>query len=495
MLSTRNIRIQSDINLRPELYIRPNAFWKSQQVNAEEMIASTDVQKQLEDDGIWICEETDTTRGRIKRRIADLTQNFPTVEAEWSGHFWQEFFFKRGNDRPSQLLRMCVERRQVHSESHRDAKSHVETGPDDRLPPVVTDSHYSVSVLVEPWVVTKFDRRGYVFSDILYALTTPVDLTSANDIQLCPGIRLYRDSLHLAAGITVEVKPLNQDGRIGKKEREHAIRYATLTASIMLHEELKLCYLASDDDDFFSVPGHLDNHFIAAVGYKAYHFIHCLREPEPPRDYDVKYESYFLNEYDMNYAEERNTFRRIINWIYVYQIKILRDVELARLRKVLALDPEVRKHRLETRTYKYIRFTHDFRRGKWGFKVHDDTPDNQKSEHSATHHGAVEGTALAPDAANPPKGIDDLFQEKQVDVSNPNLSHPAANSHRRFPHDFDSAFGADNAVMHKDGAMQVRREGKKLCGSTNTRTGKPCKLRSSGAGCHIAGHRLELEHT
>ena len=54
-----------------------------------------------------------------------------------------------------------------------------------------------------------------------------------------------------------------------------------------------------------------------------------------------------------------------------------------------------------------------------------------------------------------------------------------------------------NAVVDLDVAMKVRRERKKLlCGSANTVTGKPCKLRlhSDGAGCHIASYRGELEH-
>ena len=493
MLSPRNIRIQSDPNHRPELYIRPKAIWQFQQDRANARMANTDIQKQLEDDGLWMCKETATTTRRIERRIADLKLNHPEVESEWSVHFWQEFFFKRGNDSPSQLLKKCVERRQLHSESYRDAKGHVENDAEDRLPPVVANSRHSVPGSAEPWIMTKFNQRGYAFSDILYATTSPVDLTSADDIQRYPGIRLFPDSLHLAAGFTVEVKPLDPNGSIGKEEMEHAIRYSTLTASIMLHEELKLCYLASDDDNFFPVPDHLDNHFVAAVGYKAYHFIHCLRHPE--LNADVKYESYLLNEYDMRDATDRETFRQTMNLIYVYQTEILRNIELARLRKVLALDPEKRKHRLETRTHKYIRFSHEDRGTEWGFQVHDDSPDHQKSEHSATYHDAVEETAPSLDADNPPNSIDDLFQEEPVDVSSLNLYLPDANSKTQLAQGLDGAFEPhqeENAVMDIDGAMKVRRERKKLCGSTNTRTGKPCKRPSDGPGCHLAGHRVEL---
>ena len=372
-------------------------------------MATTDIQKQLEDDGMWMCKETATTTRRIERRIARLTLDHPTVEAEWSVHFWQEFFFKHGNDSPSQLIQKFVERRQLHSESYRDAIGKVGNNPDDRLPSVVSNSPHSVPVSAEPWIMTKFNQRGYAFSDILYATTTPVDLTSADDIQRYPGIRFFRDSFHLAAGFTVEVKPLNPDGSIGKDTRDHAIRYSTLTASIMLHEELKLCYLASDDDDFFPEPDHLNNHFFAAVGHKAYHFIHCLRHPEPYAD--IIYESYFLGEYDLSYALERETFRRTINQIYVYQITTLRNVELGRLRKILALDPEIRKHRLETRIHKYIRFSYDYREGVRGFKVYDDSPDDRKSEHTANHYEAAKETAPALDADNPPNTMDGLYRE------------------------------------------------------------------------------------
>ena len=304
------------------------------------------------------------------------------------------------------------------------------------------------------------------------------------------------DCHHLAAGFTVEIKPLNLNSSIGKDKMEHAIQYSTLTASIMLHEELKLCYLASDDDDFFLMPDHLDNHFVAAVGYKAYHFIHCLRHPIS--DDDVKYESYLLREYDLSDVTDRETFRQTMNTIYVYQIEMMRDVELARFRKILALDLEKRKHRLKTRTHKYIRFSHELRGSKWGFKVHNDSPDDQKSEHEATLHDAVEETAPALNADNPSNNIDDLFQEKQVDVSTLNLFSSDLNSETRLAQDLDSAFEPhreENVVVDTDGAMKKRREKKKrreLCGSTNTRTGEPCKLQIGGAGCRIAGHRVEL---
>ena len=353
--------------------------------------------------------------------------------------------------------------------------------------------------------MTKFDRRGYAFSDILYATTTPEDLTSDDGFQRLPGMRLFRDTLHLPAGLTVEIKPLGSDKKTEKEKLEHAVRYSTLTASIMLHEELKLCHLASDDDDFFPEPEHLSNHFVAAVGHTAYHFIHSLRGRMPDDDDvkstmssnadDVKYESYLLKVYELDSPNERKAFRRAMNRIYVHQIQTIKDLELARLRKVLALDPETRKHRLETRAHKNIRFSHEKRGAEWGFKVHDDSPQDQKSEQSATHHDAVDATVPAQDVDQPPNNMDDLIEEKQVDVPAPDLSLPVANPKKRLAQDTDSAPGPrreKNAVMGGDGAMQGRGGGKKLCGSTNTKTGMPCRLPCNGASCRIPGHRVEV---
>ena len=112
-----------------------------------------------------------------------------------------------------------------------------------------------------------------------------------------------------------------------------------------------------------------------------------------------------------------------------------------------------------------------------------------------THHDAVEGAAPALDADNPPNGIDYLFQEKQDDVSTLNHSLPDANSKTRLTQDLDSAFEPHrekNTVIDMDSTIKVRRGRQKLCNSINTTTGKPYKLRSDGAGCHIAGHRVKL---
>lgn len=410
MLAPRNIRIQAGPDAK---YLDGQILWRGQRQTALGNIKYTGIQKQLEDDGIWMCEETAITTPLINDTIETLKLEHPTVEAEWSIHFWQEFFFRRGNGSRSRprLLIKCVERRQLHSESYKDAKTDIEidieNDPEDRFPRIIADRRYSVAASAAPWIMTKFNRRGYAFSDILYAATIPVDLTSADDIQRYPVIRLFRDPLHLGAGLTVEIKPLDLNGMIGNEKKEHAIRYSTLTASIMLHEQLKLYYLASDDDEFFPADDYLSNHFIAAVGYIAYHFIHCLRYPRSNQHPGVIYESYLLNVYDLSDFSGRKTFRQTMNIVYVYQIEVVREVELARLRSIHALDPETREHRLKTRTHKYIRFSHEKRGDVEGFKVYDDSPDNEKSEHSATHHAALEETAPALDAEN----LDDQTQK------------------------------------------------------------------------------------
>lgn len=427
MLYPRNIRIQDN-----DKYTDGQLVWEKQQGVAIGTINNTDIQKQLEDHGIWIREETAITTPLINNAIETLKKNKPTVEAEWSVHFWQEFFLKRENgslSRPSPLVKN-IERRQLHSESYKDAKAKTHwadiiNDPEDRLPQII-DRRHSVPASAVPWIMTKFDRRGYAYSDILYAATMPVDLTSADDIQRYPGIRLFPDTLHLAAGLTVEVKPLNPNGNIEKEKKDHAVRYSTLTASIMLHEELKLCYLASDDDDFFPANDHLNNHFVAAVGYTAYHFIHCLRRHRKDKDTDVIYESYLLGEYDLSDFSSRKNFRQTMNRIHVYQIEVVRKVELARLRSINTLDPETREYRLKTRIHKYIRFSHEKRGGVKGFKVHDDSPDNQKSELSATHHAVVEKTAPALDAEN----LDDQTQktmrrERRLGSSTDRLKGPS----------------------------------------------------------------------
>ena len=93
----------------------------------------------------------------------------------------------------------------------------------------------------------------------------------------------------------------------------------------MLYEELKLCYMVSDDPEWVLTPNHLNNHFIANVGYTAYRFIHCLRFHE--QNASVKYESHLLKIFNLFDASDRRRFRDTLNKIHVYQINVIRNIE------------------------------------------------------------------------------------------------------------------------------------------------------------------------
>ncbi len=109
-------------------------------------------------------------------------------------------------------------------------------------------------------------------------------------------------------------------------------------------------------------------------------------------------------------------------------------------------------------THKYIRFSHAQSKNGWGFKVHNDSPRDLKSEDA--------GGSLNP--------IYDLPQEEQADVSAMDLHLLDVNSMKRLEEDLDSASGSkkrriifephreENAMVDTDVAMKVRHETKKL---------------------------------
>ncbi|KAM0795118.1 hypothetical protein BDR22DRAFT_894476 [Usnea florida] len=102
-----------------------------------------------------------------------------------------------------------------------------ENDPEDRYPPIIADPdrrHY-VATSATPWIMTNFDRRGYAFSDILYAATMTVDLNSADDIQRYPVIRSIRNPLR---DLTVETKALDHNGMIGNEKKDTANTARTL---------------------------------------------------------------------------------------------------------------------------------------------------------------------------------------------------------------------------------------------------------------------------
>ena len=89
VLWPRNIRVE---DTRAELILR---VLEDHRKAAEERIEKFGARKQLEDDGIWLREESPKTKSKIEDAL-ELLNTTPTVEAEWKDLFWQALFFKRG---------------------------------------------------------------------------------------------------------------------------------------------------------------------------------------------------------------------------------------------------------------------------------------------------------------------------------------------------------------------------------------------------------------
>ena len=433
----------------------------------------------MKDDGIWLCEESPKIKSKIDSEIDRLLDTTPTVEAEWSARFWQKFFFKRGKASRT-ILQRWLERRQLHSESYADVggstKQVDETAIQDRYPPVDPElSRSSVPYATEPWVVSKFMKRGYAYSDILYAISVREYESEdfLDDIRHFPTIRLYRNSNHLGGWTTAEIKAFG-DPEDREELKDHAIRYSTLTAAVMLHEKLKLCHMASDDPDFFPMSDDLGMHFIAAVGYTAYHYFHCIRDKT---DELVKYESYLVEEFDLRNASHRNKFRRQLNLIHVYHRTNVREIELERLRKVVALGKEEVERRLRLRTHKHIRFEKVKREGIYGFRAY------------GLHPNTVEGIAPTLDTSNSVNLTSDISIEEQVNEATLTLPLRAVNTDKPLAEDLEGTSndsksltlarpGRDRDAVVNEGVVTKGRYGKRkhTCGSTNTRNGNPCKL-------------------
>lgn len=401
------------------------------------------------------------------------------MEAEWSARFWQKFFFKPGKNSPT-ILRRWLERRQLHSESYADVggstKQIDETAIQDRYPPLDPEiSRPSVPYAPLPWVVSKFREMGFAYSDVLYANNVreyePKDFL--DDIRSYPTIRLFEDSNHLAGWLLAEIKAF---GTLKDREelKDHAIRYSTLTAAIMLHEKLKLCHMASDDPAFFPISDDLGMHFIAAVGYTAYHYFHYIRDKT---DELVKYESYLVEELDLRNASQRNRFRRQLNLIHVYHHTIVREIELERLRKVFALGKEEVKSRLLLRAHKQIRFENVKRGDIHGFRAY------------GLQRNTVEGIAPTLDTRNPVNPTSDKSVEEQVNEAAVTVPSRAADTGKPLTEDLEGTFNDSknltlarpardqDAVANGGVVTKGRYGGKKLtCDSTNTTNGKPCKL-------------------
>ena len=411
---------------------------------------------------------------KIESAIDRLVNTRPTVEAEWSARLWQKFFFKSGKHSCT-ILDSWLEERQIHSESYADVGGFTEKIDDiqDRYPPIVSQiSRPSVLCAAEPWVLCKFKKRGYAYSDVLYANNVrgcePKDFLDA--IRPFPTIRLFRDSDHLAGVLFAEIKPYGTL-KDWKESKDHAVRYSTLTAAIMLHEKLKLCHMASDDPDFFLRSDDLGIHFIAAVGYTAYHYFHHVRDQ---MDEFVKYESYLVEEFNLREASQRNKFRQQLNLIHVYHSTIVREIELERLRKVYRLGKEEVESRLLLRAHQHIRFKYVKRGALYGFRA-------------SGQRKAVEGIVPTLETRNPVNPISDTSVKEQLNEAAITLPSRAADTGKPFTEDLEGTPkdsenlplvrpAHDQDAVTNGGVIIKGRYGKKkrICGSTNTKTGKAC---------------------
>ncbi len=467
VLYPRNIRIQDTID---ELLLeRLNGHRKA----AEERIEKFGARERLEDDGIWLCEESPEIKTDIDNKLEKLVNKKAlTVEAEWSALFWQLFFFKPEKDVRS-ILGRFLEERQLRSESYADIDDFTsqidETDIQDRYPPIVSHfSRPSVLCAPEPWILSKFKKRGYAYLDVLFANMTecePEDFL--DDIQRYPTIRLFRNSEHLSGVFFAEIKPLGLP-KDRNELKDHAVRYSTLTAAIMLHEKLKLCHMASDDPAFFPKSDDLGIHFIAAVGYTAYHYYHCFRGNV---NKFVKYVSYPVHEFDLRYADHRNSFRQQLNLIHVYHSTIVREIELARLRKVHRLGKEEVESRLLSRAHKHILFEYVKRGDLDGFRAGD-------------QRKAVEGIAPTLETRNPVNPTGDTSVEEQLNEAGITLPLRAADTGKPFTEDLEGTpKDGDNLLLarptHDQDAVinggMITKSQKHTCGSTNTTTGERCK--------------------
>ena len=443
---------------------------------AEERIEKFGARKQLEDDGMWLCEESPKTKSKIEHALERLLNTTPTVEAEWSARFWQKFFFKPGKHSRT-ILDRWLERRQLHSESYADVGGSTEQidkiDIQDRYPPIVSHiSRPSVQCALEPWVLSKFNRRGYAYSDVFYANNVrecePKDFLDA--IRRYPTIRLFRNSDHLAGALFAEIKPCGTL-KYQEESKDHALRYSTLTAAIMLHEKLKLCHMASDDPAFFPESDDLGIHFITTVGCTAYHYFHCIRDQM--NDF-VKYESYAMESFDLRDASDRNRFRQQLNLIHVYHSTTVREIELERLRKVYRLGKQEVESRLLSRAHQHVCFKYVKRGDLFGFRASD-------------KRKAVEGIAPTLETRNPVNPISDTSVEEQLNEAATILPSRAVDTGKPFMEDLEGtpkdsehlSLGRpahDQDAVTDGGVIIKDRYGKKkrICGSTNTKTGKPC---------------------
>ena len=372
---------------------------------------------------------------------------------------------------------------------------------EERYPPVdpnyKTAGRKSVPMPAHPWYHNK-RKRGYIYTDILYAAAAKwlVVPSFQNLIRDLPSIRIFPDSTHLGGWLVVEIKPyrlkfsssrnrVSETADYGHKAAlGHALRYGTLTAAVMLHEKLKLSYMASQDERSFSVNkiNDLHVHFIAAIGSRMYHYIHCLRPKTESGP--ALYETHLLEEYDLAESyQQRNRFRNTLNLLHVYHAERIRAMELARIETVLLLSPAERQNRLKSRTHRWIQFF--YTKCQNVFSAKDISPTNQTNKQSSPLPSIAED-GVSNFSFDVRAALDGIANEQSRSASLTNnvvLTSFPGNTEERTSNLYNDVEAVDNSTAN----------GKVLCNSTATITGKPCQNRAVASNdyrsCHLSSHQ------
>ena len=349
-------------------------LWKTLCDTAKSQLKEdNNIEIQLRSAEIWLSPETYDEGLKIEAHIERLMKKKLTVEEEWSDCLWKRSFFNA--PLPNDLIEREVQTRQTHTLNRKQSTLQSNLGktistqkfedPVDFYPPVIGE-RVSLPCSPSPYTVDP-DRMqsGHVFSDVSYGI--PVLQEYPEHVKYLPTFRLYKDGTHYLENEKVEIKPEEMEDWRGPDFYKHSVRYLTLTGMTMMHEWLKLCYMASNDMTFFPQPGYFCIHLISAVGYTARHYIHGIR-PDTGNG-PVKYISYCLSIFDLRQAEQRNEFRVTLNHIRVLQITAYKDVMQRQVEEILALDRSEIHRRLQERAHKNVRFHHSRCGGKLGFFV------------------------------------------------------------------------------------------------------------------------------
>ena len=411
-----------------------SADWDTQgRIAGMKLTADSSTQAKLQHAGVWLTPETEDGRSDIENQINWLEKNVPTVEAEWSSGLWQRFFFK-SCPRDGQRYQRWLERRQTHTLSKKQSKSNhsastanTEETSTNYYPPILS-SRLSVPVSDTPYDVNPDRKRnGFVFSDLSYAAyLEDVHPERLDLLRKLPTIRLYKDSTHHMEGLRIEVKPQMSQSMVDSEVHEFSVRYLTFTGMTMLQEYLKLCYMSSDDPDFFSVTEPLSLHLISAVGCIARHYTHKLRSG--PAGEPVKFMSYYVRSFNMKEVDDRNAFRKRLNEIHVLNMTIIKEALQNKMSEILALDSTEIQQRLDSRTHKHVRFVRAERNGYSGFSVEQSSStDQSKISNRNGENPRIPWSSSAYPLSNIRSAIYDITKTPEPD-HNIEIARPASTS-------------------------------------------------------------------